>query len=386
MLKFKIQGYQNDTDRVPIAIPKLLAYKEVIQMNDFFGGYDRVVFETPDERNAKRKRQRRLFSRVFLALFIYVIISQFAGVGIYAIARAALSAEQYARLSESVIYTLLISSAAQYLIAFPVLLLALVGTHKAEKKEKTKLSLDDFILLFLIGEVLMFIGNLIGTSLNEVVGNLSGRVPENSIATIINETPIWLIFVLMVIVGPIVEELIFRKLLIDRLSIYSDKVAIIFSAVAFGLMHGNLYQFFYAALLGGLLGYVYTLTRDVKYTIYMHMAINFLGSVVALPVEKAMTKFLEIMEMAMLGQEIDLFELFTSGAVTLTYTNLQYGMIIGGIIALVHFVRSKKIKLSTDKEIFLPDGEIYKYGILNVGALLFISVCTVTMILNLIFV
>ena len=116
------------------------------------------------------------------------------------------------------------------------------------------------------------------------------------------------------------------------------------------------------------------------------MAINFLGSVVALPVEKAMTKFLEIMEMAMLGQEIDLFELFTSGAVTLTSTNLQYGMIIGGIIALVHFVRSKRIKVSTDKEIFLPDGEIYKYGILNFGALLFISVCTVTMILNMIFV
>jgi len=45
-------------------------------MNGFYNGYDHVVFETPEERENKKRSARKLFSRVFLALFIYMIISQ----------------------------------------------------------------------------------------------------------------------------------------------------------------------------------------------------------------------------------------------------------------------------------------------------------------------
>ena len=48
----------------------------------------------------------------------------------------------------------------------------------------------------------------------------------------------------------------FRKLIIDRMSIYGDKLAIIVSSIAFGLFHGNFYQIFYATLIGFILGYV----------------------------------------------------------------------------------------------------------------------------------
>ena len=355
-------------------------------MNNFYGGYDRVFFETPDERIAKQKRQRRLFSRTFLSLFIYVIISQFAGFAVYASARVILPPDKYLAFTESAIWSLLISSLVQYLIAFPVLLLTLIGTDRAVKKEKTKLSFDDFVLFLFIGEALMFAGNLIGTSLNGMVENLTGKLPENGIANIISETPSWLILVLAVIIGPIVEELIFRKIMIDRLSIYGDRAAIIFSAVAFGLMHGNLYQFFYAALLGALLGYVYTLTHNVRYTVYMHMIINFLGSVVALPVEKAMERLTELMESAANGQEVNITELFSSATITAAYSAIQYGMIAGGIIAFIYFLKKGRLKINNEKEIFLPDKEIYKNGIVNVGAILFISVSVITMLLNLIFV
>lgn len=352
-------------------------------MNGFYNGYDSVIIETPEEREKKRRGQKKLFSRVFLALFLYLIVSQFLSVGIYTVASVILSKEQYIAFAESSVWSVVISCAVQYVIAFPIFLLALIGTDKAAKKERSKLSLKEFILLFLVGQVLMYAGNFIGTMLNQTIGSILGDVPENGIATIINETPIWLIFVLMVIVAPIVEELICRKLIIDRLSIYGDHIAILFSAVGFGLLHGNLYQFFYAVLLGGLIGYVYTKTRDVKYTIYMHMIINFMGSIVALPVQKALTDFYEMYDLAMLGEQFDFVSFILNAAIMLIYSNLQYGMIAGGIFAIIHLYKNKQIKLQRDKEIFLPDKEIIKGGIANVGAILFISLCVIFMGLNL---
>lgn len=54
----------------------------------------------------------------------------------------------------------------------------------------------------------------------------------------------------MVVMAPICEEILFRKILIDRIRLYGDKAAILVSSVVFGLSHGNFYQFFYAFGIG----------------------------------------------------------------------------------------------------------------------------------------
>jgi membrane protease YdiL (CAAX protease family) len=354
-------------------------------MNGFYHDYDNVVIETPEERQSKIKKQRKLFSRIFLAISAYIFALYFSHIGIYAILSRVLSPEAYENFASSLVWSIIISSAAQYLISFPIFLLMMIGTDKAEAKEKKKLAVTDFLLFFLIGEALMYVGNLIGNMLNEIIGEFTGQIPDNSLEIIIAKTPMWLIFIVIVIIGPIVEELIFRKLMIDRLSIYGDRMAIIFSAVAFGLMHGNLYQLFYATLLGALLGYVYTYTRDIKYTIFMHMIINFIGSVVTIPVQKYAVEFYEALEMLQLGFPVNILPMIVSGTVTFIYSNIQYGFIVGGIIALVHYIRKRKINISPDKEIYLSDKEIAKGGIINVGAILFLSLSILTIIFDLIF-
>ena len=354
-------------------------------MNGSYYGYESVTIETPEEREIKKRKQRRLFSRVFLALFLYLVVSQVASTAVYTVASVIMQPEKYIAFAESYFWSVIVSCAAQYLIAFPAFLLALLGTKKASAKEKSKLTVKEFLLFFFISEALMLIGNIIGNILNSVIGSLIGGMPENEISNIISEIPEWLIFVLMVILAPIVEELICRKLIIDRLSVYGDHIAIIFSAVAFGLLHGNLYQFFYAALLGALLGYVYARTRDVKYTILLHMIINFMGSIVALPVEKAMYTFYELYDLLLAGESVNILALISNGAILLIYENLQYGMLIGGIYALVNMWKKKKILVNRDKEIYLPDSEIVKGGIVNVGSILFILLCAVFMFLNIFF-
>ena len=381
IFKFCIFGLHLEVIDVRIITLSFIKYGG--KMNGFYNGFDHVVIETPEERESKRKKQRKLFSRVFLALFLFVILSQVLAEGVYFVASYILSEEQYLAFAKSPVWAIIISCVIQYVIAFPVFLLALLKTDKSEKREVSRLSGKDFVLLLCIGEALMFIGNLIGTLLNQTIGSLIGKLPENDISTIISETPAWLIFICAVVIAPIVEELIFRKLIIDRLSIYGDHIAILFSAVAFGLMHGNLYQFFYATFLGVLLGYVYTKTRNVKYTIYMHMIINFLGSIVALPVEKAMNEFYRLYEIALSGEAFDILSLTFNGLIMLAYTNLQYGMIIGGVIALWYLFKKRELRVQTDKEIFLPDKEVIKGGVKNAGAILFIVISIVSMIINL---
>ena len=353
-------------------------------MNGYYYDYNKVNIETPEERENKRKRQRRLFSRVFLALFIYTMACELLVTGGSFIAYYLLPAEKYTEIFSNTVYRLLISCAVQYLIAFPLLLLALRGTECSHPKEKSKLSEKNFFLLLFIAEAFMYAGNLIGVYLNQVVENITGALPENDIATYVTEIPLWLTFIVMVVIGPIVEEIIFRKLLIDRLSIYGDRLAILFSAVAFGLLHRNLYQFFYATFIGLVFGYVYTSTRNVKYTVYMHMFLNFMGSVVALQMQTVIQDFSEMLEMLTMGLNVDLVKLLFSGSIMLTYTNVQYGMLIGGIIALVHFVKKKQISISADKEIYLSDKEIIKGGVANTGTILFIISCVVGMILSII--
>ena len=359
-----------------------LKFKEET-MNGFYNDFDRVVFETPEERQDKIKKQKRLFSRVFLALCAYVVASKSIISAVYFIAERMLSPEKFQIFDANAVYAILISCGAQYLIAFPILWLTLLGTRTAKPKEKEKLTGSEFIILFAIGQVLMYAGSLVGNLLNSIVGSLTGRLPENGIQTLVNETPLWLIFISVVIIAPIVEELIFRKLMIDRLSVYGDKAAIIFSSVAFGLMHANLYQFFYAALLGALFGYVYTKTHDVKYTILMHTLVNFLGSIVALPAQKAILELYEILEFAALGEPVNILALIVSGTIVLAYSNIEYGFLIGGIFALVNYIKAKKFRLCPDKEIYLPDEEITKNGVANAGAITFLVITSLMIILNL---
>ena len=82
-------------------------------------------------------------------------------------------------------------------------------------------------------------------------------------------------FAAVVIFAPIVEELINRNLVQRRLNKYfSNKVAIIFSAIIFGLSHMNITQFIYAFLLGVVLGMIFDKYRNVWYTIALHLCCN----------------------------------------------------------------------------------------------------------------
>ena len=84
-----------------------------------------------------------------------------------------------------------------------------------------------------------------------------------------------LMFTSLVIAAPILEELIFRGIMLDGLlRIYSPTKAVIVSSLLFGLIHLNPAQFVGGALVGGFMGWVYVHTRSVMATILIHAVFN----------------------------------------------------------------------------------------------------------------
>ncbi|MCD7946298.1 MAG: CPBP family intramembrane metalloprotease [Clostridiales bacterium] len=91
----------------------------------------------------------------------------------------------------------------------------------------------------------------------------------------ISQEPLLVALLFTVVVAPIFEELLFRRLLLDRLLFLGDWSALLISSLFFGLFHTNLYQFFYATAVGLVLGYIHIMTGEMKWNIGLHMFINF---------------------------------------------------------------------------------------------------------------
>ena len=71
------------------------------------------------------------------------------------------------------------------------------------------------------------------------------EINEGVVESYVENVPIVLLFVCAVIVSPIFEELLFRKILLEKLLPYGKVIAIAISSLFFGLYHANLEQLLY---------------------------------------------------------------------------------------------------------------------------------------------
>lgn len=169
----------------------------------------------------------------------------------------------------------------QYAIGYP---LAFLLMHKGGDKRvigKHRMTFGQFIMAFMMTYAVMMAGNLIGLGVTAGIGFLKGEPVVNGIADLIESGNIWVLSIYTVILAPIFEELLFRKMLCDRVVKYGQGMTVIVSGITFGLAHGNLNQFFYAFFIGCFFAFIYVKTGRVQYTIGLHMLVNFMGSVVA---------------------------------------------------------------------------------------------------------
>jgi len=249
--------------------------------------------------------------------------------------------------------TSIIASVCNYILPLPIFLYLM---NKLEKQEihSNKLTIKKFIVYIAISLTLMWIGNLIGLTITEILGNLIQSEIANPIVETIDSSSVYTNLLLMVIMAPIFEEIIFRKLLIDRTIKYGKGVSILLSALIFGLFHGNLNQFFYAFLIGGFFAYVYIKTGKIIYTILLHLTVNFFGSIISVIVGNSLNNMNTMANLPI-----------ADAGIIIIYFLIYVLIVIVGVIGLLK--NYKKISLLKDNLIKKP----YTTSLINVGMICF---------------
>ena len=168
---------------------------------------------------------------------------------------------------------------AIYCVALPVFIIMIAPLPKVTPY-KEKLGVGAWIGGLCISFFAMMFGSSFSNSVIMFIENASGWTLTNPVSEMVGKSSVWIDIVFIAILVPILEELLFRKLLCDRLLPLGEGYAILLSAVIFGLSHGNFFQFFYAFFVGLVFGLIYVKTGKLIYTILYHCILNFSGSVV----------------------------------------------------------------------------------------------------------
>ena len=138
-------------------------------------------------------------------------------------------------------------------------------------KKRGQIKAMDFIMA-IVG------GAGVSIALNIVIAltNMSGKdTAFVEVSDMITSNPLFVTIICAGILIPIVEEILFRGLIFNRIKCQYNFVAgLLISSLLFGIYHGNIVQGIYATLLGIFLGFAYHKTKSILIPIFIHMGGN----------------------------------------------------------------------------------------------------------------
>ncbi|MBQ9797695.1 MAG: CPBP family intramembrane metalloprotease [Clostridia bacterium] len=329
-----------------------------------------------------RERKAKLaFSRIGLAVVLMIVV--WLGLN-FAIGMVATIVKP--ELLSDATFLMFSSTLPLILVAIPVAYLVMRVMPRVTPAPQKPIGGAKFTVLIFMSLGIMIAGNLLSTVLLSFFQSLTGIVPMNSL-DIITSAPLWAIMLCTVILSPIFEEILCRKIILTRLLPYGEGTAIIFTSIIFACIHGNLFQFFYAFGIGVLLALLYIRTGRLRYCITLHIIINALGSLVTVALisnmDPALVEFFmegstELIADADAMMRL-IFDNFTPVFLLFQYIFLEYGAAIAGIILLIAGIhRIKIVRKNTD----VPVSRSLVLGGSSVGGIFLILTSIVLTILN----
>ena len=219
---------------------------------------------------------RRSLSRIGLAYFLFFAVSYGGQILLLML---------FGRLApgflSGLLGTWLLSLLPMYAMALPIFYLLLRPLPQVAT-QKRRLRPRHLLLFFFIAYAVLYISNLIGLLINLLTEAATGVSSSSGAVEIIESSPLGYTLLFAVLLGPALEELMFRRLILSRLLPFGEGFAILGSSLLFALFHANLAQFFYAFAVGVVLAYVTVVTGRLRYSVTLHCAINFCGSILPL--------------------------------------------------------------------------------------------------------
>lgn len=187
------------------------------------------------------------------------------------------------------------------------------------------------IALFVMGSALALMSNLPAGWLNEllesIVPTVEGSGASGGIGIDYAQPSVMatILYVVRTAVLPaFYEEFIFRGILLGQLRRWGNGMAIVVSALLFGIFHSNLEQIPFAFLVGLALGYILVRTNNIWLTIAIHFFNN------------AFACFPDVMK-----------DVMSPTVYNITYSVIFYGMFVLGALAALFL-------LWKHREFFLP--------------------------------
>ena len=290
---------------------------------------------------------KSVFSRVGLAaavLGVVVNLVQMIIITIFNVVNPAFESNGWFRY--------LLIAVSFYLIGFPICCLILKSIPDEPKREEENLTVGGFIKFFLISYFIMVLLNLFTTGFLWIVGNFKEADVVNPLESVLSNSSIWATIIFAGILSPIIEEVLFRGVMLNKLRTYGDKIAIITTALLFGLFHENFSQFFYAVGLGMIFAYVTLKTGTIKYSIGLHIMINMMGSVI--------------------GTQV-----LSSTIATMIFGIVVWVFVIAGLIL---FIKDFKKTSLLPGEVTIEKGHILSETWLNVGMIINLIISLALMI------
>lgn len=278
----------------------------------------------------------------------------------------------------------IISMISIYAIGLPIFL-AILKPLPRITPFKAKMKFSSWLGGFCVALLFLSVGSYISNVILFSIESMLNITTSNPIQEMISSNSIWTTLIFTVILAPILEELLFRKLICDRLLPLGEGYAIFVSAAIFGLIHGNFYQFAYAFLLGAFFSFIYVKTGKLLYSTIYHILINFIGSVVSIWIVglidmDALNKILE-------SGAIDMTDPATAALMRSMYILLAYEavMLAAYIVGLVLLFKARKKNMITLEAGILPPPKQHRFSniFLTTGVAAAIAVSVFTFVLSL---
>ena len=225
------------------------------------------------------------------------------------------------QLYENWLFLELLSFVPNYCVGLPLAYFLLLRRLPKASPDTHKMNAYSHFVGFCICMALMFLGNSVSSVIMTAIESVLGAAPANPVESTIAAMPSWATFLFVVVAAPVLEELVFRRLICRRLLPLGEGWAIVLSSAFFALFHGNFYQVFYAFTLGCLFSFIYLKTGRLIHSIIFHMSVNFIGGFLS----SVIYSHLEAYDIELIAER--LYEAITTVNASLLSANDAWGLL-----------------------------------------------------------
>ncbi|MBC2130403.1 CPBP family intramembrane glutamic endopeptidase [Listeria innocua] len=220
--------------------------------------------------------------RYITIVLVYLLLLFSASIGIPVVQHILLSMTSIST-ADAQTYGVITWSIFSNLLSLAIIIPMLYREPKENKIELGEKTAPFLSIVWIIGGVIgLYVAQFIcSIILTLISGNIGESANTELLVDLTRSAPIFLIFIS--VLGPILEELVFRKVVFGGLSnVMNIHVAAVISSLFFGLLHGDISFLLTYFVIGLILCFLYTKTKRIAVSMGAHILMNTIVLLVSL--------------------------------------------------------------------------------------------------------